>query len=470
MTMKKVSDLIETRRELLQFGGLGLALASAGGLVPGAFASAAAATAGKAQPRGTARNVIYYEISGAISHVESWDFKENAGTPKDLDVRKVNDDLFLSHRLFPNLERVIGKTAILRSLLSHEEVHFRGQYYVQTGRQLNLAFAREIPAIGSVIASELESRRRRKDTFPIYMSFNLDKAFPGALSTGFLHPRYSVVDINPESAVKGMALDDKAVQLLEERWRLLSELRKSEKPRVSKLGREMAGYEDFYETAHQLLSDPRWPEAFQISEADRKRYGATPVGISCILARNVLAQDAGTHYIHICHPGWDHHVQIWDKSAASNHYKLCGEFDPAFTALLEDLARTASRTDPGKTLLDETLVVAMSEFGRTPGALNNMAGRDHYNKCFPAVFAGGGVKPGLLLGKTDKEGAKCLDTGWHRKEQPRIENVVATMYSALGIDWTKEIRNTPSGRTYPYVDPLGPSGYIPTDDITSIYG
>ena len=79
----------------------------------------------------------------------------------------------------------MDKIAIVRSLLSHEEVHFRGQYYVQTGRQLNFAFAREIPAIGSVMAMELESRRRSQDTFPTYMSFNLDKAFPGALSTGF---------------------------------------------------------------------------------------------------------------------------------------------------------------------------------------------------------------------------------------------------------------------------------------------
>jgi hypothetical protein len=86
------------------------------------------------------------------------------------------------------------------------------------------------------------------------------------------------------------------------------------------------------------------------------------------------------------------------------------------------------------------------------------------------MFAGAGVKGGLILGRTDSEGAKCLDTGWGRKEQPRMENILATMYSALGIDWSKEIRNTPSGRNYPYVDPLGPHGYIPTDDIQTIYG
>jgi uncharacterized protein (DUF1501 family) len=455
-----------TRRDLLKFGGMGLVAASADAVWP----LKVGATGQSVHPRGTAKNIVFYEISGAISHVESFDFKENPGTPSDLDVRRINSDVSLSHLLFPRTEKHLDKLCILRSMLSHEEVHFRGQYYTQTGRQLNLAFAREIPAIGSVVAMELEPRRRPSDTFPIYMSFNLDKAFPGALSTGFLPPRFSVVDINPDAAVKGMALDQKAVELLEERWRLLSELREAERVRLVSYGREMAGYEDFYDTAHKLLTDERWPAAFQVPDQDRKRYGNTPVGISCLLARNVLRQDAGTHYIHICHPGWDHHVKIWDRQAASNHYILCSEFDPAFSSLLEDLAATPSRTQPAKTLLDETLVIALGEFGRTPGALNNMAGRDHYNKCYPAIFAGAGVQGGRVLGRSDSEGRKCLETGWNHKEQPRTENVLATMYSALGIDWTKEIRNTPSKRAYTYVDPLGPNGYIPTDEIPTIYG
>lgn len=464
--MKTIGELFPSRRELLEWGGRGIL---------GAAASAAwplrmGATGEKVKPRGTARNVIFYEISGAISHIESFDFKESEGMPKDLDVKKVYDGLYLSQLLFPRVSKQMEKVAVLKSVLSHEEVHFRGQYYQQTGRQLNLAFAKEIPAIGSVIAMELESRRRPNDTFPTYLSFYLEKGAAGALSTGFLPPKYSVVDINPESAVKGKAIDSKAIELIEERWRLLQALREAQGKRPELYGKEMAGYVDYYDAAHRLISDSRWPESFQISEEDRKRYGNNPVGISCILARNVLAADAGTHYIHICHPGWDHHVQIWDRSAASNHYTLCAEFDPAFSSLLDDLATRKSKTDPSKTLLDETLVVCMSEFGRTIGALNNMAGRDHYNRCYPALFAGAGVKGGRLLGMTDKDGGKVIDTGWHRREQPRMENILATIHSALGIDWTKEIRNTPSGRAYPYVDALGPGGYIPTDAIDTIYG
>ncbi|MBI4909126.1 MAG: DUF1501 domain-containing protein [Acidobacteria bacterium] len=464
MSRHRVADLLPSRRELLQFGGLGLLGAAATGINP-----AFSATGPKATPRNTARNVLYYEISGAISHIESWDFKENAGSPKDLDFRKVHNDLWLSNKLFPRLQSQFDKFAILRSLQSHEEVHFRGQYYVQTGRQLNLAFAKEIPAIGSVVAMELEKRKRPADTFPTYMSFYLEKGAAGALSTGFLEPRFSVVDINPDAAVKGNTLDQKAVELMEQRWKLLSQLRDANRNNVSTYGKEMAGYTDFYDTAHRLLTDSRWPEAFQIKPEDRKRYGNTPVGVSAILARNVLAADAGTHYIHLCHPGWDHHVAIWDRKASSNHYTLCAELDPVLTSLMEDLSTIRSKHDPSKTLLDETLVVVMSEFGRTIGHLNNMAGRDHYNHCFPALFAGAGVKPGKILGRTDKDGGVCLENGWNQKVQPRIENVVSTMYSALGIDWTRQITNTPSKRAYPYVDALGPAGYIPTDEIAELY-
>ena len=77
---------------------------------------------------------------------------------------------------------------------------------------------------------------------------------------------------------------------------------------------------------------------------------------------------------------------------------------------------------------------------------------------------------GTVLAATGVDGSKCIETGWHRKEQPRRENILSTMMSSLGIDWTKEIRNTPSGRAFPYVDPLGPNGFIPTDEISSIYG
>jgi hypothetical protein len=463
---RSVAELIPSRRELLKFGGLGLVGAAAQGVWP---LQLGANPTMKVKPRGNARNVIFFELAGALSHVDSFDFKENASTQKDFDVRKTSNGMYVPYGLFPRMSGVMDRVAHVRSFVSHEEVHLRGQYYVQAGRQLNVAFAPEIPSIGSVVAAELEGRRRESDTFPTYVSFNLTTNQVGALSTGFLPPRFSVFDMNPEEALKGMTLDQKATELLEERWRLLSSLRDIHRPGMSGLAKNVNGFEDFSVTAKQLLMDPRWPAAFQIGEDERKRYGNTSVGLASILAKNILKQDGGTHYIHICHDGWDHHKSIWDKQAKTNHYKLISEMDPAAASLLEDLGATPSST-PGKTLLDETLVVIMGEFGRTPGALNFQHGRDHHKHCFPAMFAGAGVKGGHIVGASDADGIKCIDTGWKHKVQPRIENVVATVYSALGIDWSKEVRNLPSGRTYTYVDPLGANGWIPTDELSGIYG
>ncbi len=463
-----VGDLIPTRRELLQFGGLGLVGASLDAIWP--LKLSAATTGAKTNPRNSARNVVFFEISGAISHLDTFDFKDNPDTPKDFQVRRISTGIHLPVNMFPRLEKVMDRIAIVRSLVSHEEVHLRGQYYVQAGRPLNVAFAREIPSVGSVVAAELEARRRESDTFPTYVSFNLETNQVGALSTGFLPPRYSVFDLNAQQALSGMALDQKAMELIEERWRVLEGLRRARHESMRAYGRQVEAFEDFSVTAKRLLTDPRWPAAFQVTEEDRKRYGNTGVGIACALTRNVLAQDAGARYIHICHHGWDHHKHIWDRNEGDNHYKLIAEFDPAAASLIEDLAATPSKSAPGKTLLDETLVVLMSEFGRTPGRLNHMAGRDHHKHVFPALFAGAGVRGGTVVGASDAEGSRCAEPGWNHKEQPRIENVIATIYSALGIDWSKTVRNTPSQRAYVYVDPLGANGYIPTDELSQIYG
>ena len=174
--------------------------------------------------------MVFFEISGAISHLDTFDFKDNPATPKDFQVRKISTGIYLPVNMFPRMEKVMDRIAIVRSFVSHEEVHLRGQYYVQAGRPLNVAFAREIPSVGSVVATELESRRRESDTFPTYVSFNLETNQVGALSTGFLPPRFSVFDLNAQQALSGMSLDQKAMELIEERWRVLQGLRESRAP------------------------------------------------------------------------------------------------------------------------------------------------------------------------------------------------------------------------------------------------
>jgi hypothetical protein len=463
---KTIGDLFPSRRDILNLGGYGLL---------GAFADQAlwpvrARAAGKANPRGTARFGVIVELAGAISHVDTFDFKEDAGTPRDLDVRQVNSELYLSHRLFPELSGEMAKIAIVRSMKSHEVVHFRGQYYTQAGRPLNPVQAPEIPSVGSVISYELEKQRRDTDTFPTYIGCNLDTSGCGALSTGFLHPRYSVLDINLKAGMGGVAVDGDALKVLEERYRLLGELEKVAAQSRDGRDRSFIGFRSFQESAYGILRDPRWPRAFQMSAEERARYGENEVGLGCLLARNLIQADAGTRYVHVVHPDWDHHKNIFTTSVKSNHYVRCNEMDRAVANLLRDLAAAPSPRQPGKTLLDETFVAVVSEFGRTPGALNDIAGRHHYNQAYHALFAGAGVKGGRILGKTDATGEKVVDSGWrYKKMQTKTENVYATLYSAMGIDWRKEIDDTPSKRAYRYVDMLGATELAMDDEIAELF-
>ncbi|MBI1895759.1 MAG: DUF1501 domain-containing protein [Acidobacteria bacterium] len=462
---KKVSDVLPARREVLKLGGYGLL---------GAFADQAlwpvqARAAGRSNPRGTARFCVLIELAGAISHIDTFDFKEGEGTPKDLDVAQVRNELYLSRRLFPELSLEMDKVAIVRSLKSHEVVHFRGQYYTQAGRPLNPVQAPEIPSVGSVVSHEFEAARRETDTFPTYVGCNLDTSGCGALSTGFLHPRHSVLDIDLRTGGGATALDGEALKLLEERYRLLGALDQVMAPQRSGRDRRFGSFGSFQESAYRILGDPRWPGVFQMTAAEKQRYGDNQVGLGCLLARNLVRADAGTRYIHIVHPDWDHHKAIFDPKAKSNHYIRCNEVDRAMASLLGDLAGAASPRQPGKTLLDETLVVVATEFGRVPGPLNGVAGRHHYNQCYLALFAGGSVKGGRIIGRTDAAGEKVIEAGWTHKMQPKTENVYASIYSALGIDWRKEITNTPSRRAYRYVDVLGATEPVMDDEIADLF-
>ncbi|MBM3786761.1 MAG: DUF1501 domain-containing protein [Acidobacteria bacterium] len=462
----RVSDLLSTRRELLRVGGHGLL----GAFASQALAPVQARAAGKSNPRGTARFCVVIELAGALSHIDSFDFKENAGTQKDFDVRQVRNDLYLPYRLFPEMSKEMDKVAIVRSMKSHEVVHFRGQYYNQAGRPLNPAQATEIPSVGSVISYEMEALRREKDTFPTYVGCNLDTAGCGALSTGFLPPRFSVLDVDMKQGAAAGPSGDEAMGLLEERYRLLKKLDDVMAASRGGRDRQFGAFRDFQNSAYRILGDPRWPRAFQFSKEEVARYGDNSAGLGCLFARNAVKSDAGTRYIHITHPDWDHHRNIYNHAVKSNHYIRCNEFDRAMAALLRDLSAEKSPRDASKTLLDETLVVMITEFGRVPGALNGIAGRHHYNLAYVSLFAGGGVKGGRILGKTDAAGEHVIENGWkYAKHQIKTENVYASIYSALGIDWKKELTNTPSKRAYRYVDALGATEMLMDDEIADLF-
>jgi hypothetical protein len=172
----------------------------------------------------------------------------------------------------------------------------------------------------------------------------------------------------------------------------------------------------------------------------------------------------GTHFVIVNHTFWDHHGGIYREN---NHYKLSRELDAALASLIDDLA-TRKRTD-GRSLLDETMVLCFGEFGRTPGELNPGRGRDHYQYAFSGLFAGGGIKGGRIVGKTDDLGERIINPGWDAKRSVYMEDVATTLYSALGIDWTKSIEHTPSGRAFWYIEPFASRQLVRSREITPLF-
>jgi hypothetical protein len=455
------------RRDLLKIGGMALAT----GWTESFYLPLNARAAGKANPRANARYVIFIELPGAISPMDCWDFKETKDTPKDLDIQKVSSDLNLSRTLFPNYAEWAPRASFVRSMKAPELVHFTGQYHTQTGRALNVAIAKEIPAFGSVVSAELDKSRRETDTFPTYMSIALNKARVGAVGSGLFPPKFTGIDLDPGAVFDIFGGNDGGKELLEERWAALRKMSAVSPTEVKPLGDKASEFGAFYGTAFTILDDPRWKGVFTgVTEDDKKRY-VSELGFGCALARNILAADAGTRFVYVCDAPqpWDHHSFIFDRTRPSNHYTSCLNLDRALSNLIKDLATTPSKT-PGKMLLDETMVVVSSEFGRMP-YMNNVYGRDHYKDTYTSLFLGAGVQPGRIIGKTNEDCSKCIDTGWKHKQQPEMDNIVATIYSALGIDWLKVIDKTPSGRAYHYVQtaPVGGSEFISDDSIDELF-
>jgi len=480
---KRIRDL--NRRDLLKLFGVTVGAAIAD---PAAWPRKVQAQSRKVTPRKTARNVIFIQNCGAMSPPETLDFHENRFTAKDLELQKINSDFYISKTIFPNYERWAPRASLVRSLSENSLVHFSAQYHTQAGRALNAAILREIPAFGSVAAYELDNERRESDTFPTYLSFDLWNMRCPQIGAGMLHPRFSGLDINTSSVFDsfGGGDDSDAISAtLAERWEGLGRLSEVSPRGKAPMGGKADEYKAHYEYAFKILMDPRFKKVLALTDQEKKRYGVdkdrgiSKIGLELLLTRNILAADAGARFIWVANAynggngSFDNHDQLYGRGAAApkgqqlSIYESGPRLDSAFGSLIEDLSAMPGK-EPGKTLLDETLIVLAHEFGRNP-EMNSNGGRDHWGPCYTNLYIGGGVKPGRIVGKTD--GYKVLDLGWKFKEQPMKDHEVSTIYSALGIDYSKKIIDTPSGRAYEYQQtaPLGGPAFIPLTEIESLF-
>jgi uncharacterized protein (DUF1501 family) len=181
-------------------------------------------------------------------------------------------------------------------------------------------------------------------------------------------------------------------------------------------------------------------QIFTFDQNEKNRYGNNAFGNACITARNLIRADMGTRFIQISFGSWDHHTNIYAPNAQLT--PMAKQFDGGLGTLIADLKSDGS--------FDQTLIVALGEFGRTTGPPNSNAGRDHGLQQ-SVLFAGAGIRGGQAIGQTDPLGYDTIDPGWSAGRYARPEDIEATIYSAIGIDWTTTRHDDPLKRGFQYV-------------------
>lgn len=454
-----------TRREAFRLGALSI---SGFHLLP--FVAGNVHAQSKISPRSSADCVIFLNLQGGPSQMDTFDVKEGKWGPENRDIRTTPQGFKFPYGLMPKLTGNLSDLLIVRSMEAWETVHSRGQYYLQTGHPVSPARVKEMPSIGSIIAYEFEQKKKSSDFLPPFISMNYAATtMYGPLQGEGSLPSYCsplTMDLNDKNLPFLVAEKDR--DRFNQRWKLLQELDGTSQKLTAQSPKTARQYDAFRNAVHRMMVEPKIGEVMQLTKEEHVAYGSTPLGDACVIARNMVAANAGAKFIFVTQPGWDHHGNIYGKEGKGGIYKTCSDLDGAFSALLTDLKRI-KRSD-GSSLLDRTLVVCMGEFGRTPGDLTTQLGREHYAKAMVGAFAGAGVKGSRVLGATDDEAAAVTDFGWSGKRPIYIEDISATIYSTLGIDWTKRITNMPSGRDFVYIDPAATQKVVNFREIPEFFG
>jgi uncharacterized protein (DUF1501 family) len=396
------------------------AAGAAAALGPIGFASPSAA----AELARTQKRVLVIFLSGGVSQLETWDPKP--GTDTGGPFRAIPTSVPGTHicELLPHTAKQAHRLAIIRGVNSQSDDHGIGEKIMLTGRKPEAGI--EYPQLGAVAARLLGTDAA---SLPAHIQIlpNGGSGF-GKGDAAFLGPKYASVSLGdgkpPADLLRpaGLTTDADATR---------EEFRKKLNDRFAK-SRKSAATEAYSESYTQAERVVKQGEVFDVSKEDPKiadRYGRHDFGRHLLLARRLL--EAGVTYVKVSHSNYDTHHENFDF-----HIEQLGEFDRPFAALLDDLA------DRG--MLESTLVVVMSEFGRTP-RINHLYGRDHWSKAWSVALAGCGIKGGALIGKTNANGTAVTE------REVNGGHLFHTYLTAVGLDSTKHFR--PNDRPIPIADP-----------------
>jgi hypothetical protein len=383
-----------------------------------------------------ARSCILIWLAGGASHLDTFDPKPDAPADVRGEFRPIDTAVpgVQISEVFPTLARHLDRATLIRSLTSPEADHDRAAHHLLTGYRPSPALV--YPSYGSVVA---KTREAAPGMLPPYVALPDAPAFS---SSGYLTPAYDPFEVGGDPNTPGFRVsnltppDRLTLDRLRRRRtmvRTLDGFAHDVSPTPLTASRD-----HFSERAYELLTSSAAQAAFRIGDEPayiRDLYGRTPFGQSCLLARRLI--EAGVAFVTLNDRGmgplgWDTHQQNFPTIKNT----LAPPLDRGLSALLADLE--------ARGLLDDTLVVMMGEFGRTP-KINRNAGRDHHGRANCAVLAGAGMPRGLVLGKTDPGGDSPAD----RPVTPA--DLAAALYEALGIDPNFQFQS-PDGRPIRLVD------------------
>jgi len=413
------------RRDFLQVG----ALAGLGLSLPTVLAGKQAAAATGNAVTGNDVNCILIWTQGGTSHHDTFDPKPEAPASVKGEYAVIDTAVpgVKFTEIVPRMAKELNRFAIMRSWNPKNAGHGVADQYMMSGHPINPAVV--YPCYGSVISRE----KGFKTKMPPFIQLGgaVDHATFGGGTAGYLGAEFNafellanpnttpfnVRDITPPSGVD--------VPRIERRRSMLGAIDALQK-KVDSQPAAFAALDEHYRTALNMITAPETKKAFDIDSEDaalRDRYGRNPFGQSCLLARRLI--ESGVRFVTVSDGGWDHHAGLFPGMKG----KL-PPLDQAIPELLIDLEQRG--------LLSTTLVIWLTDFGRTP-KINSASGRDHWANSGFIMAAGAGVPGGTILGKTDDEGGRAVDDEYF------TEDVAATIYTKLGIP-LDTIHIAPDGR------------------------
>jgi len=377
-----------------------------------------------------AKSVIHIFLPGGAAHQETFDPKPYAPIEYRGELKPIPTKIpgaFFSE-LLPKVADVADKITVVRSMSHGEAAHERGTHNMFTGYRPSPALI--FPSMGSVVSHEYGPR----NNLPPYVCIpNMPNEFAG---TGYLSSSFAPFSLGSDPAAGGFKVLDlnMAGGVDDARFARRRSALEAVNDYFAKMEKSDAlkAMDTFYDRAYNLISSQAAREAFNIdaeSPGVRDEYGRNEAGQRMLMARRLVA--AGVRFVSLTYGGWDMHNQI----SASMRGQL-PTFDQAFSALINDLDRNG--------LLNETLVMVSSEFGRTP-KINQNAGRDHWPKVFSVVLAGGGIKRGSIFGSSNSTASEP------EEEEIGPADLATTIYNQLGIVADKELM-APGDRPIEIVD------------------